>query len=79
MHFDLESQIESHLTLAGPGCLPRLAIDAVVHLHPPHGTEQVSPTNLITLLVPMTPPVGSFSKSKAFLVWARKAEHTEHC
>lgn len=49
-----------------------------IYTHLP-GTEQVSPTNLVTLLVPMTPPVGSFGKSKAFLVWARKTEHTEHC
>lgn len=78
MHFDLESQIESHLTLVGP----RLAAQAGDRCCCP---STMAPLDLNKFLpqilspcLSRLPPVGSSSKTKAFLVRARKAEHLEH-
>lgn len=76
MHFDLESQIESHLTLVGP-LLPAQAGDGCCCPSTPASQDlDETPPEFATLLVPMAPSK-VFLQDEALPVRARKAELSE--
>lgn len=65
MHFDFESQIESHLTLVVPP-LATQAEDRHLSFYTSLDLGE-SPAELASLLIPWRPPVESSGKTKTFL------------